>query len=288
MEPNPPTFEIRPLSSEKDYAACAELQRAIWGPSDTVPASVLRVSQDLGGIAAGAFDPGGTLLGFVFGLTGVRGGELVHWSHMLAVRPEMRDRGIGRQLKMYQRSCLAEERIEWMYWTFDPLVSRNAFFNLERLGVEVEEYVVDLYPPLPDSPTDALVGTDRFIVRWRIAAAREAPQREPPISTGRAAEEARGPELPAAFSQAPVVNLADSASSEIEPGEPRVYDALAVRIAVPPDIHRLKLERPELSVRWRHSTRRAILKYLGRGYRVAGFEPPGGDRDYGCYLLVRS
>ncbi len=288
MEANAPRFEIRPLDSEKDYAACTALQRAIWGPSDTVPASLLRVSQDLGAIAAGAFAPDGTLLGFVFGLTGVRAGALVHWSHMLAVRPEMRDRGIGWQLKLYQRRRLAEERIQWVYWTFDPLVSRNAFFNLERLGADVEEYVVDMYPTLPDSPTDALVGTDRFIVRWRIAAPQEPPHLEPPVATGRGTEQARHPKPPLAFSQAPVVNLAESAGSEIEPGEPQVYDALGVRIAVPPDIHRLKLERPDLAARWRHSTRRAILEYLGRGYRVAGFERPGVHRNYGCYLLLRS
>ncbi len=272
MKPNAASFEIRPLRSEKDYAACTELQRAIWGPSDTVPASLLRVSQNVGAIAAGAFAPDGTLLGFVFGLTGIHAGQLVHWSHMLAVRPEMRDRGIGRQLKLYQRRRLAEEKIEWMYWTFDPLVSRNAFFNLERLGVEVEQYVIDMYPILPDSPTDAGVGTDRFIVRWKIAAPEDAPHRRPL----------------AALAEAPVVNLAGGATWEPEPTEPKVCDADQVRIAVPAEIHRLKLERPELAARWRRSTREAILSYLGRGYKVAGFDPPGPDLSYGCYLLHRA
>ncbi|GIW51155.1 MAG: hypothetical protein KatS3mg081_0510 [Gemmatimonadales bacterium] len=271
MENNQISFEIRPLSSEKDYAACVELQRAIWGPSDTVRASLLRVSQNVGAIAAGAFAADGTLLGFVFGLTGVRAGERVHWSHMLAVRAEVRDRGIGRQLKLYQRNRLAQQKIGWMYWTFDPLVSRNAFFNLERLGVEVEEYAVDLYPVLPDSPTDAVIGTDRFIVRWRIAAP----------------ENPRRPRSPASFAEAPVVNLAGGDSSEPEPAEPEASDSDAVRIAVPPDIHRLKLELPQVAARWRHSTRQAILRYLGRGYKVAGFEPPRLNRNYGCYLLLR-
>lgn len=267
------SFEIRPLSSAKDYAACVELQRAIWGPSDAVPASLLRISQNVGAIAAGAFSPDGTLLGFVFGLSGVRGGERVHWSHMLAVHPEMRDRGIGRQLKQYQRRRLAEQKIRWIYWTFDPLVSRNAFFNLERLGAEVEEYVVDMYPMLADNPTDQGVGTDRFIVRWSTE-----PAPGTPPSVRRAAH----------VTEAPVVNLARDTGSEPEPKEPELRDADAVRIAVPRDIHLLKLERPQLAARWRASTRQAILGYLGRGYQVAGFEPPGPGRNYGCYLLIRS
>jgi predicted GNAT superfamily acetyltransferase len=266
------SFEIRPLNSDQDYAACVELQRALWGPSDTVPSSLLKVSQKVGAIAAGAFAPDGTLLGFVFGLTGVRSGELVHWSHMLAVRPEVRDRGIGRQLKLYQRRRVAEEKIGWMYWTFDPLVSRNALFNLERLGVEVEEYVVDMYPILPDSPTDAVVGTDRFIVRWRIA--------EPP--------DAPPPERPVRSAEAPVVNLAGDRTAEPEPGQVTICRAGTVRVAVPADIQQLKLDRPELAARWRHSTRQAMLHYLGRGYRVVGFERPGVEDNLGYYFLVRS
>jgi predicted GNAT superfamily acetyltransferase len=161
---------IRPLRTAADYAACVELQRRIWGPAaaDTVPPIVLLVSQQVGGIAAGAFAPTGRLLGCVFGLTGVRGGRLVHWSHLLAVRPEARDRGIGRRLKQYQRARLRRLGISTMYWTFDPLVARNAHLNLNRLGARVDAYVRDLYGPAGEGPLDRAIGTDRFIVRWDL------------------------------------------------------------------------------------------------------------------------
>ena len=101
---------LRPLASHDDYHACYELQLATWGRDfqEGVPPSVLKISQRVGGIAAGAFAAGGELLGYVYGLTGVRppgsprsaaavparGGparpELFHWSHMLAVAPEAR------------------------------------------------------------------------------------------------------------------------------------------------------------------------------------------------------
>jgi len=167
---------IRPLRSAADYAACVELQQRIWGPAaaDTVPAIVLLVSQEVGGIAAGAFEPHGRLLGCVFGLTGVRGRKLAHWSHLLAVRPEARDRGIGRRLKQYQRARLLRLGVSTMYWTFDPLVARNAHLNLNRLGARVESYVRDLYGPAGEGPLDRAIGTDRFIVRWDL---RRAPPR---------------------------------------------------------------------------------------------------------------
>ena len=74
------------------------------------------------------------MLGFVFGMTGVQDGRLVHWSDLLAVRPEARDRGLGRRLKLYQRSLVAELGVTRMLWTYDPLVARNAHLNLNALG----------------------------------------------------------------------------------------------------------------------------------------------------------
>jgi chorismate synthase len=164
---------IRPLTTAADYAACVELQQLVWGSNagDTVPALVLQVSQQVGGIAAGAFGARGRLLGCVFGLTGVRHGRLAHWSHLLAVRPEARDRGIGRRLKLYQRSRLQRLGVRTMYWTFDPLVARNAHLNLIRLGARVERYVRDMYRPAGEGPLDRAIGTDRLIVRWDLGRA---------------------------------------------------------------------------------------------------------------------
>ena len=89
--------DIRPFLTQEELHACVALQRETWGNefTDIVPASILKVSQRVGGVAAGAFDRQNHLLGsFVYGLTGVEKGRIVHWSDMLAVRPEARNLGL--------------------------------------------------------------------------------------------------------------------------------------------------------------------------------------------------
>jgi predicted GNAT superfamily acetyltransferase len=160
---------VRDLETDADYAACVQLQKETWGHNftETVPATMLRITQKLGGVAAGAFE-NDKLIGFVFGLTGLKDGAVVHWSDMLAVRAEYRNRGIGEELKHYQRDRVLERGIHHMFWTFDPLDAKNAHLNFNRLGVYSREYVVDMYGRT-DSPLHAH-GTDRLIVTWDLDA----------------------------------------------------------------------------------------------------------------------
>jgi len=166
-----PQIDIRPLRTEQELRACVALQRETWGDAftDVVPPSILKVSQRIGGVAAGAFDEDDHLLGFVYGLTGVEGkaGRIVHWSDMLAVRPEARNLGLGRRLKEYQRRVVGELGAAVIYWTYDPLVARNAHLNFNVFGVRVTEYVQEMY-----GQTESLlhrgIGTDRFVVEWPV------------------------------------------------------------------------------------------------------------------------
>ncbi len=263
----PPEVVLRPLASTADYEACAELQRATWGQgfAEVVPGVILKIAQKVGGVAAGAFDREGRLLGFVFGMTGVRRGRLVHWSHMLAVADAARDLGLGRSLKLYQRELLLPLGVERVLWTYDPLESRNAHLNFNRLGVEVEEYVESMYDEESGSELSRGLGTDRFIVAWEIAGerARRALAGEPPDF--------------APFRDAPAYDALNGAAP---PEAPRV------RVAIPASIQEVKRERPEEAAAWRAGTRRALQGYLARGYRVAGFgaEAPAGRGWYGLEL----
>lgn len=255
-----PDVTIRPFASRGDYDACVRLQREVWGAdfADVVPATILMVSQRVGGVAAGAFDADGRLLGFVFGISGVRGGEPVHWSDMLAVRPEARGAGLGKRLKHFQRGQLLERGVRRMLWTYDPLVARNANLNLNGLGAAPVEYVVDMYGDTR-STLHAGLETDRFVVEWRL----DAPH---------AAAGPRG-----AGEGVPIVGP-DPVGSDA--GDPP--PAALVRVAVPADVEAVKAADPERARAWRRAQRRAFTWYLANGYRVAGFErrPAPADSYY--------
>jgi chorismate synthase len=277
---------LRPLASHDDYHACYELQLATWGRDfqEGVPPSVLKISQRVGGIAAGAFAPGGRLLGFVFGLTGVRppgsrGAELLHWSHMLAVAPAARDLGLGTRLKLYQRELLLPLGVEVVEWTYDPLEARNAHLNLNRLGAEVADYVEDMYKGEMGSDLARGIGTDRFIVAWRIAGER--------VRDALARWESGSGSRPGA---APPARFAAAPGFEPEPAEPAAAepplpDAPRVRIEVPAHIQDFKDQQPERALAWRHGTRRAFEAYLARGYRVTEFWRDGSGR---CWYGVEA
>ena len=261
---DPDGLTFRPFSSLADYQACVELQRSTWGRnfSDVVPLSILKITQKAGGIAAGAFSLEGLLLGFVYGLTGYVDHRPFHWSHMLAIEPAARDLGLGTRLKLYQRELLLPQGVEEVRWTFDPLESRNAHLNFNHLGAEVAEYVEEMYAGEEGSELFRGIGTDRFILSWKIADERVA----------RALVDRRaGAAEP--FREAPVANPGAVAGDL--PQAPRV------RIEIPENIQELKAERPDEGARWRESTRRAFQHYLGGGYRVEAFYRDAGQSFYG-------
>lgn len=268
-------IQIRPLEGIDEYRACVALQEDTWGAgfSERVPTAILKVTQMLGGVAAGAWSAGGRLEGFVFGMTGLRDGEVVHWSDMLAVRPEMRGRGLGRALKLHQREELLARGVRTMHWTFDPLRTRNAHLNFARLGIVATEYRHDMYGDT-DSPLHRGIGTDRLIALWRMDSprvlARTAADGAEDFSSARLAPAVvdRDPESP----QSPATP--DLSRSE-----------LRLRIVVPPDIGRLIDDDPPLARAWRDATRAAFTHYLARGWAVREFVR---DPDAPSYLLQQS
>jgi chorismate synthase len=261
--------EIRHVRTHEEFVQCVELQAATWGADfrESVPATILKITQRLGGVTAGAYAPDGALLGFIFGVTGVEHGTLVHWSDMLAVDARARNHGIGRRLKEFQRDAVRAIGVTRMYWTYDPLVARNAHFNLNRLGARVAEYVEDMYGADTGSTLHSGLGTDRFIVVWPIAPAeRESAERAAPSAL-------------AAWRSAPILNDADLGSLAHAP------PALA-RVEIPADIFQLQQDRMAEAVQWRRSTRRALQWALANGYGIERFERDAPSAR-GFYLLAR-
>jgi len=256
-------LSIRALATPDEYRAFEVLQKEVWGNniSEVITPSMAAIAQKIGGIAAGAFDESGRMVGLVFGFTGTRDGVPVHWSHMLAVKEGIRNSGVGRRLKLYQREQLLKLGVEEVCWTFDPLVARNAFFNFNRLGVSAEEYVVDMYGPGNESELFRGLGTDRLIVVWRIA-------KEFIKSTldGRLSLNSRP------YAKAPTLV---SREVEDDPTSPPVLTKDVheerIRIEIPPDIHLVRDTSASAASAWRKMTRTAFQSALSNHYEIAGF-----------------
>lgn len=264
---NAEQIEIRPLRTVAECHAAAALQREVWGGdyTDVVPATLLHVVDYIGGLAAGAFDVSGDMLGFVFGVSGVRDGDLVHWSHMLGVRASARNLGLGRRLKEYQRDTLRAIGVKRILWTFDPLMAKNAYFNLNRLGARVVEYVTDMYGT-STSPLHLGMPTDRLIVCLETTA-----------------------------------HLPEPGSIPIEPAPiltafPRLNDVTVARGERPPDRALIEIPAEVLDVlakspssarTWRLAVRDYFEWALARGYSVARMHRDSAtDRSF--YVMERA
>ena len=163
---------VRKCESLEDFHRCVELQREIWGEADleVEPATMFVVAAHTGGEVLGAFD-GDRLVGYTLALVGLRDRTTYLHSHMAGVKPQYRDRGVGRMLKLFQRSQALGRGIRLIQWTFDPLEARNAHFNLNRLGAICRTYQPNLYG-VTTSPLHRALATDRLLVEWHLDSAR--------------------------------------------------------------------------------------------------------------------
>jgi len=163
---------IRTLEDFSEQELARELFDEIW-PSESggtqISANFLVALTHGGSYLAGIFDSersDGELVAAAFAFPAIdESGRLFLHSHMAAVRPGLRNQGLGTALKEHQREWALLRKFEYIGWTFDPLVARNAKLNIEKLGVEVAQYLVDFYGPMSDAINSG-DATDRLFVRW--------------------------------------------------------------------------------------------------------------------------
>jgi predicted GNAT superfamily acetyltransferase len=231
------------------HEAAALLDR-IWGTADdhVLDPGTMRALAHIGNYVAGAYD-GDTLVGASVGFFAADGH--LH-SHVTGIAPEQQGHGVGRALKLHQRDWALARGRTAISWTFDPLIARNAYFNLHTLGANAVEYLPDFYGRMRDA-VNAGTASDRLYVVWQL-------DTQPPPVPDLADREA----------------LLDRAGDLPVPG--RRADA-ALTVAIPLDIERLRAADPELAVRWRTAVRDAMMDAQRHGYRIAGI-----SRD-GRYLL---
>ena len=166
------SIELRRCHGIEEFRACVALQKEVWNFTDAelVPLRMFVVADKVGGQVMGAFD-GGAMVGFALSVPGTRTGHIYLHSHMLAVRKEYRNSGLGRRLKLLQREDALARGIELIEWTFDPLEIKNAYLNIERLGAIARRYNVNQYG-ITSSPLQGGLPSDRLIAEWWLKSTR--------------------------------------------------------------------------------------------------------------------
>lgn len=253
------TAEVRlaPLVSVEECALIEEVETATWGAFQLVPREVLRALADSGNVPWGAFE-GEALVGFVLGWAGVDGAGLHVHSHMLAVLPGRRHGGVGYALKLAQRALALEQGIGVVRWTFDPLVARNAYFNLNKLGAVVDRFERDFYGEMTDVLNRG-ERSDRGFIRWDL-------------------EPDPGPRGVPAPSEAIVVLGRDGDAV----GERAVPAGHPVLVEVPPEIGDVRERDADVAGAWRDAIADAFETCLGAGLVATSF-----DRRRSAYVFTR-
>jgi predicted GNAT superfamily acetyltransferase len=232
---------IRQCTSLADFAACIELQRTVWQFTDLdiIPLRSFVITMHSGGMTHGAFDEAGHLLGFSHALAAFDEAlRPYYYSHMLAVEPGWRDAGIGWKLKMAQREHALRSGVGLIRWTYDPLQSRNAHLNLNKLGGVVRQYKVNYYGNTSTSALHRGLDTDRLFVEWWVRSSRVA----------RAIAKETGSER-----------------------------RVAGVVEIPRDIEKLKSEEMVTAQETQLKVRAEFLEHFTKGLYCAGFEAKAGE-----------
>src|SRR5438477_3228981 len=137
---------IRLCHDLEEMRACVSLQKEVWNFSDAelVPLRMFVVADKVGGQVIGSFNEN-QMIGFALSVPGTRSGHVYLHSHMLAVKKEHRNSGLGRRMKLMQREDALGRGIDLIEWTFDPLEIKNAYLNIEKLGAVARRYNINQY-----------------------------------------------------------------------------------------------------------------------------------------------
>jgi predicted GNAT superfamily acetyltransferase len=274
-------FTIRLLETPEEMSLLEEMQRVVWGGSETdvVPLHMLITAVHNGGLALGAFD-GEKMIGFVFGFPGLEttpdGPRPKHCSHMMGIHPNQRDSGVGFALKRAQWQLTRRQGLDHVTWTYDPLLSRNAYLNIAKLGAVCLTYRRSEYGDMRDELNVGLP-SDRFQVDWWIHTRR--------VET-RLAKRPR-----------PTLKLIDATQAGLLPCYPLrggapperlpPFDSRMILAEIPADFNALKSEDFALARDWRFFTRELFETAFAENYIVTDFIfEAGGGHPRGFYILT--
>ncbi len=250
---------VRALSDIGDTDRILDVMIATWGRHQLIPREMLRAFQGSGNVPYGAFR-GDDMVGYVLGWMGDDPEDGVHvHSHMLAVVPAMREGGVGYALKLAQRAAALDAGTRVVRWTFDPMQSKNAHFNINKLGTVADRFHRHYYGDMTDV-LNAGERTDRLEARWDL---------------GRAP----GPRRPATGPGPTILRNIGG-----HPHGARCWDGPSARVETVGDYPVLRESDRALAAAWRDAVAEALESCRARGMVVVGFD--SGDREVPAYVLA--
>jgi predicted GNAT superfamily acetyltransferase len=279
-------WNIRLLETMEEMSAVEALQREVWPGSETdvVPAHLLITAVHNGGVVLGAF-VAEKLVGFVFGFPGLEftpdGPRPKHCSHMAGVLPGHRDSGIGFALKRAQWQMVRHQSLDHITWTYDPLLSRNAYLNIARLGAVCSTYRRSEYGDMRDE-LNAGLPSDRFQLDWWINTKRVERR------LGKHARPTLKLSHLTRVGVRPFYTLETGTGNLLRPPEHvPPLDVKLLAAEVPSDFMALKAADFSLARDWRFFTREFFETAFAKGYIVTDFVfDHGKDNPRSFYILV--
>jgi len=265
--------KIKTLNTPQEIIEVIDLHRLVWPGSDTAlipPRTYLEIAHN-GGILLGAYDSY-RLVGYALGFPGIteqKSGtdlkdRLKHYSHILCVHPEFRNRGVGFRLKVAQRKEVIRQGFSLINWTVDPLLSNNAHLNVHRLGAVCNTYLREYYGQMQDGLNRGLP-SDRFRMDWWITSARVEARLDERINPSYQMDIYPG--------EGKIINpsiirengLVEPASEVVEPAEDTIL------VEIPADFLAMKRADIGLAHAWRIHSRDIFERVFASGYSVTGF-----------------
>lgn len=261
---------VRPVESLAELEAAIAVFDEIWERdtgSSSLRLDLLRALTKAGNYASGAFDvTSGTMVGACVGFFGPPAHAELH-SHIAGVVPAGLGRSVGFALKAHQRAWCLRHGVRVVAWTYDPLIRRNAYFNLVKLGARPTEYLRNFYGVMDDA-INLGTETDRMLVHWDLLspAAREA-----------AAGRPRPASFPAERARGGMVALSAGSDGQPVPELPATGGpgSRLFLVGVPADIEAMRLAAPGLAATWRTALRDVLAPLMAGGGRVTGFDRSG-------------
>jgi predicted GNAT superfamily acetyltransferase len=259
---------VRPLETIDEIVELDAMFARVWGASHAfVPIELTRAMRYAGNYVVGAFaDADGRMVGGSLGFFGEHAGRPHLHSHITGVLPDLQARSLGFAIKVHQRAWCLAAGLDEVVWTFDPLIRRNAYFNLAKLGAEMVGYEKEFYGVALNDDVNRGDESDRGVIRWSIASDRVAAL----LGGGRVAAQ---PDAGDADDAAVILDEDGIAAPEPSPSV-----GCALRAWVPADIVAIRRADPAGARAWRHAFRATVGTAITRGYVAVAMSRDGWYR----------